>query len=395
MMRPDLTEPITSLAVIYNNFGPYHLARLATTTKLAKENGFEVVGIELASHETIHPWSTDKAPMNINQVTIFGNQSIEQISSWRLIFGTWFTLNSLDPQAMAMGLSKNTVFVLMTALLWARLKKRITVVMMDSKFDDAPRHPAKEWLKKRIYSGFHAALVGGAQSRDYAEFLGISPANIFVGCDVVDNDHFAQLADRSRGQASSLREQYDLPKNYFLCVSRLSEKKNLFRLLEAYSDYSLNTPYQPWGLIICGSGPLQQELHDQARQLALDHVRFTGFTQVNTLPVYYGLARCFILPSSHSEQWGLVVNEAMASGLPVIVSKACGCAPDLVQDGVNGYTFEPYDTAALAQLMLRMSSGQVDLKAMGEASRRIIARWSLETYARNLFKAVEAGGKGK
>lgn len=395
MMRPEFPKSVTSLAMMYNNFGPYHLARLAAITKLAKEKGLDVVGIELASHENIHPWSTDTAPTEINQVTIFANQAIEQISSWRLVLGIWFTLNSLNPQAIAMGLSKKTLLVLLTALFWARLKKCLTVVMMDSKFDDAPRHRAKEWIKKRIYSGFQAALVGGTHSRQYAEFLGISPANIFVGCDVVDNDHFAALADYSRGQASSLREQYDLPKNYFLCVSRLSEKKNLFRLLEAYNDYARNASPAPWGLVFCGSGPLEQELKDQARHLALDHVRFTGFTQVDKLPMYYGLARCFILPSSHSEQWGLVVNEAMASGLPVIVSKACGCAPDLVQDGVNGYTFEPYNTAALAQLMLKMSSGQINLKAMGDASRRIIAGWSLDTFAHNLFLAMEAGLAGK
>ncbi|MFA4901981.1 MAG: glycosyltransferase family 4 protein [Desulfobaccales bacterium] len=389
MMRTDLTKRVTALAVMYNNFGPYHLARLAVTTKLSKEKGLNVVGIELASHETIHPWSADKAPAEINQVTIFANQAIEKISSWKLVLGTWFTLNSLNPQAMAIGLSKNTIYALLTALLWARLKKCLTVVMMDSKFDDAPRHPIKEWVKKRIYSCFHAALVGGTQSRHYAEFLGIAPAKIFVGCDVVDNDHFAQLADYSRGQASSLREQYHLPKNYFLCVSRLSEKKNLFRLLEAYNDYYRNAPQQPWGLVICGSGPLEQELKDTARQLALDHVRFSGFAQVDTLPVYYGLARCFILPSSHSEQWGLVVNEAMAAGLPVLVSQACGCAPDLVQEGVNGYTFNPYDVKGLAQLLLKMSSGGLDLQSMGEASRRIIANWSLDTFAQGLLAAVK------
>ena len=80
----------------------------------------------------------------------------------------------------------------------------------------------------------------------------------------------------------------------------------------------------------------------------------------------------------------------MASGLPVLVSQACGCAPELVLEGVNGYTFNPYDVEAMARLMAQMSSGTLDLDAMGEASRRRIAPWSLETFSRNLFQALES-----
>jgi len=73
------------------------------------------------------------------------------------------------------------------------------------------------------------------------------------------------------------------------------------------------------------------------------------------------------------------------------VSKACGCAPDLVQEGVNGFTYDPYDVESLAQLLSYLASGTVDLRPMGEASQRIIAGWGLETYAQNLLQAVAAG----
>ena len=90
------------------------------------------------------------------------------------------------------------------------------------------------------------------------------------------------------------------------------------------------------------------------------------------------------------EQWGLVVNEAMAAGLPVLVSRACGCAPDLVREGVNGFTFDPYDVGGLAGLMVRMSSGELNLKTMGEASQVIIAGWTPEVFGENLLRAVDA-----
>ena len=113
-----------------------------------------------------------------------------------------------------------------------------------------------------------------------------------------------------------------------------------------------------------------------------------GFKQYGDLPAYYGLAQAFILPSTE-EQWGNVVNESMACGLPVLVSTRCGCATTLVRNGVNGFTFDPLDVGGLAKLMLKFSDGEVDLVAMGQASREIIADWTPDTFADNLVKAAE------
>src|SRR5690606_39375525 len=104
---------------------------------------------------------------------------------------------------------------------------------------------------------------------------------------------------------------------------------------------------------------------------------------------FYGLAGAFVHAST-TEQWGLVVNEAMAAGLPVLVSERCGCVPDLVRDGENGFTFDPFDVEELAGLMQRiaaMTDGQ--RRALGEAGRRIIAAWEPERFADELMRAVE------
>ena len=142
-------------------------------------------------------------------------------------------------------------------------------------------------------------------------------------------------------------------------------------------------------MVLLGDGVLRPQLQAQIDHLGLKHyVHLPGFKQYDELPNYYGLANCFIHAST-TEQWGLVVNEAMASGLPVLVSSRCGCAPDLVKEGHNGFTFDPYDINQLAGLMLKISSGQWDLVAMGQASQDIIADWSPQTFADNLSKAVE------
>jgi 1,2-diacylglycerol 3-alpha-glucosyltransferase len=384
------TGPDSILALIYNNFGPYHLARLETASRLATKNGLQVLGIELASREAIHPWVTC-SNREVDKFAIFSNKTIEEIPAWSLATGMWATVAKINPRAIAMGPSREAFAAYFAALLWARLKKRVIVIMMDSKYDDYPRNPIKERFKRKIFSGFDAALVGGTHSREYAARLGIPSQRIFAGGDVVDNDYFAGGAGRAREQAASWRRQYGLPEDYFLYVGRFDDKKNVSGLLQAYAQCVKASVNRVWGLVLCGSGPLEERLHREARQLGLTQVIFAGFKQIDELPIYYGLARCLVTPSSHSEQWGLVVNEAMAAGLPVLVSRACGCAPDLVQEGVNGFTFDPYDVEGLAQLMGQVSSGAVNLAAMGQASRRLIADWGLETYARNLLQAVEAG----
>jgi 1,2-diacylglycerol 3-alpha-glucosyltransferase len=377
-----------SLAIIYNNFGPYHLARLDALTKLGETEGLKVVGVEMASREIIHPWVTD-ARLAGEKYTIFPNRTIEEIKPWQLWKGMWVALNTLNPRTVAMGLSRETIVASLAALLWSRLNRRTAVVLMDSKYDDSPRNRLQENLKRLLMANFDAALVGGAHSKEYAQFLGIPADKIFNGCDVVDNQYFASQTAWVREHTDSLREQHRLPDDYFLYVGQFEEKKNVTRLLDAYDHYTRKSTGPAWHLVLCGSGSLENELRQKALQLKLKHVHFAGFKQLEELPIYYGLAGCLIVPSSHHEQWGLVVNEAMASGLPVLVSKACGCAADLVQEGINGFTFDPHDAESMAHLMLLISSRQTNRQAMGKYSQLIIAHWSLETFSQNLLQAIE------
>jgi glycosyltransferase involved in cell wall biosynthesis len=120
-----------------------------------------------------------------------------------------------------------------------------------------------------------------------------------------------------------------------------------------------------------------------------DHVHLIGAKGYADLPFYYGRAEAFIHAST-TEQWGLVVNEAMASGLPVLVSNRCGCAADLVKEGENGWTFDPTNEEQMADLMLRISSDEEQRKEMGRQSREIIANWGPARFASGLSSAIEA-----
>ncbi|ASF45701.1 glycosyltransferase [Methylovulum psychrotolerans] len=265
--------------------------------------------------------------------------------------------------------------------------------MSDSTALDRPRNSIQEFIKKRIVKLCSAGLVAGTPQFEYLHSLGIQRANIFLVYDVVDNLYFSTGADFAQQNGIIVRENIHLPEHYFLSSCRFIREKNLPNLLIAYADYKKQSGEKAWPLVLLGDGPLKADVVKLRDELNIgNHLLLPGFKQYHELPLFYGLAKVFIL-SSISEPWGLVVNEAMASGLPVLVSNYCGCAADLVEEGKNGFTFDPYDVNALTQLMLRVASDDCDLDIMGAASREIISHWTPETFADNLLKATDAALK--
>ena len=239
------------------------------------------------------------------------------------------------------------------------------VVMSESSRQDEPRTWWKEAIKRRIVGLYSAALVGGQRHVQYLVELGMPRERVFTGYDVVDNHYFRHNAEEVRSQRSEVRQKYALPENYFLASARFIEKKNLARLVQAYAEYrrrsevrspksEIGNDKAPWDLVVLGDGPLRETLNSQLSTLNLnEHVHLPGFKPYDELPVYYALANAFVHAST-TEQWGLVVNEAIASGLPVIVSERCGCVPELVQG--NGFTFDPTNEHELTARLLEMAS---------------------------------------
>jgi len=144
-------------------------------------------------------------------------------------------------------------------------------------------------------------------------------------------------------------------------------------------------------LVLLGDGPLKANLSRLVSELRLDgHVHLPGFLQYHELPAYYGLADVFVHAST-TEQWGLVVNEAMAAGLPVIVSNRCGCVPNLVAEGKNGFTFDPGSVESLAKLMLDMCHfSKRRLEDMGAESQRIVEGFTPAHFATGAEQAIDA-----
>lgn len=370
------------LAVLFHRLGPYHHARLCALARHCA-----LTGIEFSSIDNTYAWDTIKGEGRYPVITLFTDTDCALKPIHEITRQITRVLGTLRPDLVAIpGWSSPAA---LAAVTWCCSTNTPAILMSDSGEHDERRTWWKEWPKSRVVKLFSSALVAGKPHVDYASKLGLPRKFIFSGYDVVDNDYYSTQSDQARTTAASLRFQFGLPKNYFLASSRFIEKKNIVRLLQAYAAYIARTGEHAWHLVLLGDGPLKPTITDQIVFLGLgSRIIMPGFKQYDELPVYYGLAHAFVHAST-SEQWGLVVNEAMASGLPVLVSERCGCAPDLVKNGVNGFTFDPYDVEEVTRRMLEISHGECDLVAMGQASRDIIRDWSPETFAVNMLKAAQ------
>jgi glycosyltransferase involved in cell wall biosynthesis len=166
----------------------------------------------------------------------------------------------------------------------------------------------------------------------------------------------------------------------------------VFELLSAYAKLKEQVRREI-GLVFVGDGESRKQLQAQAAAISSSSgvIKFAGFAHREQLAAYYGLAEMLILPT-YSDTWGLVVNEAMACGLPVILSSAAGCGVDLVRDGWNGLTIPPRDVSSLAAAMESLASDPGLGATMGTNSAQHISRYSSLHWAHGIAGAIEVIG---
>ena len=368
------------LAVIYMNLGPYHLARMESLAALHPR----LLVIEIGAEQRIYPWQPTKKNLNYHIETLF-DKDVGQIDARSQRLAVKACLQKYRPKAVVV--SGYTHPGMIAATRWAKKKGLPHVLLFVSTALDHPRFWWRECFKRLFLRGrFSHFAVAGHRSFEYARNLGMPKDKISVIGNVVDNGKIMELAGVFRSAKATFRKEFSLPENFFLYVGRLSREKNVVTLVDAFSDY-LSSGGR-WDLVIIGSGPDETILKNHANSKVKRDIHFLGWKQFDELIAHYALANALILPSL-SETWGLVVNEAMCCGLPVLVSRNCGCEPELCHDGVNGFTFDPLERNSLTQSMLRLSSGKFDVNRMGKKSVEIISSHTTMSWAQGLLRAVE------
>jgi glycosyltransferase involved in cell wall biosynthesis len=264
-------------------------------------------------------------------------------------------------------------------------------VLVRGESHDGLRRAEPRWRRAvqcALFRHVDAFLAIGSANRDFYLARGVAPDRIHMAPYSVDNDYFRDniRAARTRRAAllSELRLSSSLP--IVLFASKLQPRKRCGDLLCAYEMIRERTPAQ---IVVVGDGSERARLIEYARSRRLDEVRFVGFKNQSELAAYYDLCDIFVLPSEQ-EPWGLVVNEVMNAGKPIVVSDAVGAARDLVPQGHSGYVFPVADTAALAR-NLRILIEQPDLRRrMGDSARALVGDWGIEATAAGIRSAIHA-----
>ena len=244
------------------------------------------------------------------------------------------------------------------------------------------------WFLRRA----DAHLYVGHANRQYLRHYGVDEARLFHVPHAVDNDRFAAAADDARrsGRAAALRRGWgaETASTVFMFAGKLIPKKRPSDFVRALA--ALGAAGHDVRGVMVGSGPLQSELQVEAERGGA-RVVFAGFQNQTAMPDYYAAADAVVLPSDRRETWGLVVNEAMASGLPAIVSDAAGCAADLVVAGRTGFTFALGVVDDLAARMLELRQAlATDRASMTAAMAERMVRYSIPAAVRGTLDALSA-----
>ena len=270
-----------------------------------------------------------------------------------------------------------------------------------------PRSRLKRWVKELVYRPllrqFDGFLVVGQRNREYLAHYGVPERKMFFVPHFVDNEWFGGKAEIVRKQRAEIRKQWGADEETLvaLFVGKFIPKKRPQDLLRALAR-STSQPGRadlPVGqdarqrvptmlAVFVGSGELEKELRELAVRENL-RVHFAGFKNQSELPRYYTAADVLVLPSDGGETWGLVVNEAMACGLPAIVSDAVGCAPDLIEEGKTGFTFLLGDGEALAERLATLAKMKLAGHDFTSALTSKMRAYSLDAAVTGTVQAVE------
>lgn len=251
------------------------------------------------------------------------------------------------------------------------------------------RAPHKRLLKavalRALYSQ-SSALYIGEQNRGYFAHYGMPGDRMWPARYCVENDRLQRRAAELAPRRGDVRRRFGITDDapVVLFAGKLIEKKQPLPLIEAFAR--ARRDHDTW-LLIAGDGPLRAEAEALVARLRVPNVVFAGFLNQSELPDAYAAADMFVLPSRLHETWGLVVNEAMNFGLPVIVSDKVGCAADLVHAGRNGIVVPHDDVAGLSAAISTLVADPALRARFGAESRRVIDAYSIETAADGIVRA--------
>ncbi len=353
-----------NILLIWDRMGDYHRVRWAALSKLKGED--RVYAADLGTADNLYKWANTS---NQRNYVIMSKKSLASFDLFGRIINFVNTVIRRKISCICVpgyGRSEYLLFLVISKI----MNKKV-VLFAESWY-------GKNRLKNTIKSLFLNLFVdlifvsGEKANNHFKNKINFSPRKIISGYSVVDNGHF------------NVNKEALPSVPIIICVARFSPEKNLIGLINAFKQSKIQRTYN---LKLVGGGGQRAELE----KLVLDHknIQLEDWVSYNELPIIYNASSLFILPSLF-EPWGLVINEAMAAGLPVIASEQCGCVPDLITEK-NGFTFNAENEEELISLLDKIATlPQSQLREMGKVSQKIIAEYSPDIWAKRLIEGMQS-----
>lgn len=240
------------------------------------------------------------------------------------------------------------------------------------------RRLALRWVFKHVDKAFYV----GRANKEYFLKHGINEHQLSFAPHAIDNNRFYDINEKYSSRAKIWRNELSIQDNdvVFLFAGKFESKKNPNILINAFKKISKENIH----LILVGNGILEKKLKSET--VTHKNIHFLDFQNQSNMPIVYRLGNVFVLPSKGpGETWGLAINEAMASGIPVVASNKCGCNLDLIKDGYNGFVFDAENEEMLTRVLGNFLSGNYDLKKMGLNALNLISEWNYE----NICSSIE------
>ena len=271
--------------------------------------------------------------------------------------------------------------------LWACKRLGIPCLVRGEANDLRQRPWWKRWLQRILVQQYAACLYIGEASKAFYVARGVGINKLFFTPYCIENERFEKAAESLRPERQNLRLMWGIPEDAtcFVFCGKFENKKHPVELIRAFAQ--AHKVKKNIHLLMVGDGELREQCEQSVTSNGLP-VTFTGFLNQSKIIAAYVASDCLVLPSDSGETWGLVVNEAMACGLPAIVSDQVGCVSDLIEEDVTGAVFAFGDWAGLTKKLTVFCNQQKQLTAMGANAHDRVSEYSPKKVAEGVVAAV-------
>lgn len=358
------------LAIVTNTLTPY---RNPVFARLSARAGVDLMVLTFSEDQAHRQW-----PLNsLYEAKTF---PCYRLSGRGGRFRMWRALRRFNPEAVVLG--GYDVVEFQYALVYCKLHRKKAILWSGTTSRSVRRLGLVRFARNAFIRSMDSYVAYGRLAREFLIDSGATAERIVTGYNTVDVSFFEERADSFRNTPNYKELRSRIAPVSLLFVGRLIDGKGFCQLLAALERMERSS----FTLVVLGDGPLRAEFESETRRRGIKTF-FEGFRGAEELPAYYAACDVFVFPTLN-DVWGLVINEAMACGMPVVSSTEAGASYDLVENGHNGWIVNPLDTARLAGILGELIADGELRKKMGEAGARAVRKFTPDSLADAILTAA-------